>query len=207
MLLTVCSDLHRGKPGHPADDATPGWAEAWATVPEPKLRLGDMDELWQFTRNEIGELAGTDVDGNHDWGSCGRGEIVIEGARGRTILLHGHQFDPWWARLLGRPAASVARVLECIWPDADVRLADWGRRALELGRYGETARYVRKAARYAARRGARQIVFGHLHRRVDSVYTIPFKRWLRLGRRVAAVRVVCTGCCCDGFRDFVEVEV
>jgi len=201
MIITCCSDLHNGPVGHPATDATPGWRAAWAKVAQPKLRLGDMDELLQFRRNEIGEMAGTDVDGNHDAGSCGCQEHWQETSRGRTIFLHGHQFDPWWARLLGRPAAKAARLLEFFWPDADVKLAEWARRKSGLGRHGEADRYARKAAEYAAKHGARQIVFGHLHQR--------FERWVAVprGNLLAEVHVVCTGCCCNGRMDFVEVEV
>lgn len=188
-----CSDLHRGPAGHPATDATPGWAEAWASVDYPtwqefcpgrhdrfKIRLGDMDELIQFGPEDIGELAGTDVYGNHDKdGTCRRGELRF----GNTIFLHGHQFDPWIVRWFGQSVARVAGWLECIWPDIDVK----------AGRYGDRERYIEKAAAYAKKRGATQAVFGHLHQRFEEDRD--------------GVHVVCTGCCCNGHMDFVEVEV
>ena len=218
MIVTCCSDLHNGPTGHPATDATPGWLAAWAAVEGEKLRLGDMDELLQFTRSEIqrkarGGLASTDVAGNHDMANAGYNpggtatawecwrwrwlELLIND----TIFLHGHQFDPWWARVLGRPAAKAARVLEFFWPDADVKLAEWARRKSGLGRHGEADAYAQRAAEYAAKRSASQIVFGHLHQR--------FERWVvvRRGNLLLRVHVVCTGCCCNGRMDFVEVEV
>ena len=189
MRVTCCSCLHKGANGHPADDATPGWREAWARVPDPKLCLGDMAELWQFRRDQIPAWVGTDVDGNHDRGLSGKSVIRV----GDTFFLHGRQFDSWPIRLLGRPVAWLVGRLEWVWPDADLRLADWFMRTFEGGRHGRKERYARAAARYARWRGARQIVMGHLHRRFDTV--------------VDGVRVVCVGCCCNGRLDFVEVEV
>lgn len=203
MRITVCSDLHKGPAGHPATDATPGWREAWAKVPEPKCRLGDMDELLQFSADEIGELAWTDVSGNHDDIGAVMPERHILGDRGLTILLHGHQFDPWWARAFGRPAAKACKLLELVWPDADVRLSAWARRKSGLGRYGNWNTYKTRAAEYAAARGARQIVFGHLHERHEEDVYVEMEWGLTAG----PVHVVCTGCCCNGRLDFVEVEV
>jgi len=140
------------------------------------------------------------VAGNHDPGTA---PAVIRYAMpyGLTLFLHGHQFDPWWARVLGQPAAKAARVLEFFWPDADVRLARWARRRLGLGRHGQWNVYARRAARYAASQGASRIIFGHLHHRHEA--------WLTVARRdyIRSVHVVCTGCCCNGRLDFVEVEV
>ena len=190
ITVTACSDLHRGPIWSRANDATPGWAARWAKVLEPKLRLGDMDELWQFTRQEIGELAGTDVAGNHDAsGPCKCKEIRL----GDTLFLHGHQFDPWLVRWIGRPVSRLTRYAEYVWPDIDVKVGGWLKRKVRAGRYGDAERYIEKAAAYAKKRGARQIVFGHLHQRFD------------ISRD--GVHVVCTGCCCNGRLDFVPVTV
>ena len=220
MIFTCCSDLHHGPAGHPACDETPGWAPAWSSVrgltwqeyqgvhpalrsnvQAIKLRFGDMDELLQFTRDQVRPCVGTDVAGNHDPGTA-PAVICYAMPYGLTLFLHGHQFDPWWARLLSRPAAKVAKWLECcIGRDADVRLARSVRRRLGLGRHGQWTVYAQRAARYAASRGASRIVFGHLHHRHEA--------WLTVARHdyIRSVHVVCTGCCCNGRMDFVEVEV
>lgn len=189
VMITCCSDLHRGPAGHPATDATPGWSVAWARVRGRKLRLGDMDELWQFTGEEIGILAGTDVDGNHDPGSCGRAELRI----GDALFLHGHRFDPLLVRLAGRPVTWLVGKVERWWPAADTWLGGLLRRHLLGGRRGVQERYVRKAAKYARKRRARQIVFGHLHQR----FTLDHD----------GVLIYCTGCCVNGRMDFVRVGV
>ena len=189
MIVTCCSDLHRGPVFSKANDATTGWAEAWAKVTGHKFRLGDMDELWQFTEKEIGELAGTDLDGNHDEGSCDWTEVTL----GDTVFVHGHIFDPRWMRWVGRPITWAVGKLERIWPDADVKLEAFFQKRYKSGRHGESQKYVRKAAAYARKRGARQIVFGHLHETINQ--------W------VGDVHVVCVGCCCNGRLDFVEVDV
>lgn len=189
LTITCCSDLHRGPAGHPATDATPGWAEAWSRIRGTKLRLGDMDELLQFTAEEIGALAGTDVDGNHDEGSCGRREMRI----GDTLFLHGHRFDHWSLRLLGPAVSRLFRRVERWWPDADLKATAWLQKALRGGRHGWREHYIRKATGYATKRGARQIVFGHLHQRFEVVGE--------------GIRVVCTGSCVNGRLDFVPVEV
>jgi hypothetical protein len=191
-IIWCCSDLHNGPAGDPRTDSTPGWAREWAPVPEGKLRLGDMSELLQFTRAELdaaGAFVATDVDGNHDRGSCGRRVIRM----GDTIFLHGDQFDSRVVRWIGRPVSWLVGRAEFLWPDVDERLEGWFSRTFKSGRHGHAATYVRKAAAYAKRRGARQIVFGHLHDqfRVES----------------NGVQVVCTGCCCGGRLDFVPVEV
>ncbi len=188
----VCSDLHNGPEGHPATDATPGWRGAWAAVPEPKLRLGDMDETWQFTPAQLDAAgrAGTDVDGNHDARRWWRDMQRI----GDTIFLHGHQFDSWLVRLLARPVTWLVGKLERRWPDLDVRAGNWLTCRLLGGRYGEQWRYVSKAAAYARKRGATQVVFGHLH-------GAPFRSTR------GQIRVVGTGCCVGGRMDFVAVEV
>ena len=185
---TTCSDLHRGPAGHPATDATPGWAEEWYAITGPTMRLGDMDELLQFSREEIRYLAGTDVDGNHDDGSCGRDEMQI----GDTLFLHGHRFDPWGARLFERPGGWLLRRLEQRWPDADLWLGRWLVRRRDKRRAARES-YIRKAVKYAKKRGVRQIVFGHLHQRFEVVRD--------------GIRVICTGSCCNGRMDFVEVTV
>jgi len=200
----VSSDLHNGPVGHPATDATPGWAEAWASIDAPtwaefwperhdsvKIRLGDMDELAQFSASEIGELVGTDVAGNHDAkGPCKRWEIKL----GDTRFMHGSKpFDPWPLRWLGPPVCRVLRVAEWFWPDVDVTAGAWFQRKFRGGRYGERETYVRKAVAYAKKHGDRQIVFGHLHQRFEEDRD--------------GVHVVCTGCCCNGHMDFVPVTV
>lgn len=187
---TACSDLHHGMAGHPANDETLNWWQSWPGVPEPKLCLGDMNELIQFTRQQIGELAPTHVDGNHDPGSCGKDEVRI----GDTIFCHGaKQFDPWSLKWLGPPVTWLVGRLERWWPDADVRLAAWFQRRFHGGRHGEAQRYVKKAAAYARKKGATQIVFGHLHQLINV--------W------VDGVHVVCVGSCCNDRMDFVRVKV
>jgi len=190
--FTCCSDLHSGPPGDARTDSTYAWAEAWAKVPEPKLRLGDMSELIQFTRAELdaaGAFVPTDVDGNHDRGSSGVRELRI----GDTIFVHGDRWDPRVIRWLGRPGCWLVGRLERIWPDADVRLEQWFARRFGGGRHGDAMRYVRQAVAYARERSARQIVFGHLHQRFQLL--------------VDGIRVICTGCCVGGRLDFVTVEV
>ena len=208
MRVTCCSDLHHGPVGHPANDETPGWAEAWAAVPQPKYRLGDMDELWQFNAEEIGELAWTNVYGNHDRRPRSRAEICIND----TIFVHGHQFDPRAIRWLGRPACWLVGRLERWWPDADMRLGAWLQKRFGGGRHGEAEVYARKAAEYAVKRAARQIVFGHLHQRFElmpdgELRSDSGRRGMRWKHLALGVHVVCTGCCCNGRMDFVEVEV
>ncbi len=204
MRLTVCSDLHNGPAGHPATDATPGWRAAWAKVPEPKLRLGDMDELLQFTAEEIGELAGTEILGNHDQNSpstMGESTGWWTPGKGWTVFLHGHQFDPWAVRLASRPVAWSIGLLERRWPNIDEVWGGWFRQHCMGGRRGEWDSYKAKAARYAAERGAWQIVFGHLHELRDEWVVVDHNG------RLVSVHVVCTGCCVGGRMDFVEVEV
>ena len=189
MTILVCSDLHHGVEGDPANDETPGWWNLWSLMSEPKLRLGDMDELWQFTREEIGELAGTDVAGNHDSEACS----VKELRRGDTIFLHWDRFDPLIVKWVGRPVTWAVGKLERVWPDADVALAKWFQKKFKAGRHGNMQRYARMAAAYAKKRGATQIVGGHLHQR----FTVT----------IDGIRVVCAGCCCNGNMDFVTVRV
>ena len=218
-VATCCSDLHRGKPGHPATDATPGWAPAWAavcawTVPEViamsargqcevrsiKLALGDMNELPQFRRRELLELAPTDVEGNHDrW--TGPRDLVLETRRGRTLFTHGHCADPWWAKVFGAPAAWAARVLQCIRRDLDRKAVDLVRRTVGLGCYGDAEKYAHRLAERACRLECEQVVFGHLHELFRSCVVVEH------AGRLHRVRVVCTGCCVDGRMDFVDVEV
>ena len=185
----VCSDLHHGPQGDRANDETPGWELVWGLMPEPKLRAGDMDELWQFTAKEIGHLIGTDVAGNHDEANCKVQEVRC----GDTIFLHGHQFDPWNSgplKFVGKWITGLAVFLERrLHRDIDL----WVARRLKRGRGGDADAYAHKAAAYAAARGATQIVFGHLHQRFKVT--------------IDGVRVVCTGCCCNGNMDFVTVEV
>jgi hypothetical protein len=201
MKDAVCSDLHHGPLDHPANDETPGWREEYMRRVGMGQRVwcaGDMNELLQFSEVEIGSLVHTDVEGNHDR-EMGPRELEIYGVRGLTLLLHGHQFDPWYCWLFGRPAALVARVLECCGWDVDK--TDFVRAHLHLGRHGAAERYARKAAEYAAKHGAWQIVFGHLHQRFERdvlVWSGGHSQW---------VHVICTGCCCNGRLDFVEIEL
>ena len=190
LKYTVCSDLHNAPLGHPANDSTPGWREAWRKIPPPKLRLGDMDELWQFSIDEIQPVY-TDVNGNHDsrWSSL-YGDIV---KHGNTIFLHGHQFDPWLVKLFGRPIAWIIGKLEKRWPDVDNLLTQWARHYIGGGRYGERERYIQLASDYARKNKATQIVFGHLHELFEEERD--------------GVNVICTGCCVGGRMDFVEVIV
>jgi hypothetical protein len=188
--VTVCSDLHHGPEGHPANDETPGWWFLWNVTPDPKLRLGDMDELWQFTREQIGQLVGTDVAGNHDCTNCTTQLI----RHGDTIFLHGHQFDPLNSgplKVIGKAVTGFFGLLEKV-IDKDIDI--WAEQVLlKRGRNGNALKYSTKAAAYAKKRGATQIVFGHLHQRFTA--------------DVDGIRVVCVGCCCNGSMDFVEVEV
>lgn len=186
-----CSDRHYGPKGHPATDSTPGWHDAWARTPRPRLRLGDMDELWQFPG--LAFRTGTDVDGNHDAGSSGKDVI----RRGDTLFLHGHQFDSRCIRWVGRPLCRVVGFLERFSKNIDVRLGAWFQRRFRGGRYGEAMTYALRAASYARARGARQIVFGHLHVRFSMDLTFDD----------CLVRVVCVGACCNGALDIIPVHV
>ncbi len=189
-IYTVCADLHNAPSGHPANDSTPSWWIAWEKVESPKLRLGDMDELWQFSADEL-DLVYTDISGNHDSkGWSVYGDMI---RRGNTIFLHGHQFDSWLVKLAGRPISWFIGKLEQRWPNVDNLLMMLTRRYLGGGRHGERERYVRLAAAYAKKQGAKQIVFGHLHELFEEVKD--------------GVRVVCVGCCVGGRMDFVEINV
>jgi predicted phosphodiesterase len=208
MRIPHCSDVHHGPKGHPACDETPGFFEAKARVEARtgcRVRvLGDGNELLQFSEAEIGELVHVDVDGNHDR-RRGPRYVVIETQRGRTLETHGDLFDPWWAKAFGPPAARLARLLECIDPDADLKIIDLARRTFGLGRYGKWDDYKVRAAKFAARLGCDQVVFGHLHELHDEWVAVDCQFPPRY------VHVVCTGCCCKtkkGYRmDFVEVDV
>lgn len=208
MLQTyaVCSDPHGGPLDHPATDMTPGWVEECEKQRHPVLVLGDGLELlqfkigaiwagaprvWRYLRRAMFE--GRMVAGNHDkllmklWGA------PRELRKGDTIFLHGDRFDPWPVKVVGGPVSWLVGKLEFRWPDIDVRLGTWAQKTFQGGRHGNAQRYIKKAAAYARKRGARQIVMGHLH----TVFNV----WL------GGTHIICTGSCVNGNLDFIEIHV
>lgn len=189
----VCSDLHWLAPGDPANDATPGARDEIdrqrARHAGRLLALGDMSNLWERPRLHFGLWVWTDVRGNHDEDTGRPLELRI----GDTLFCHGHHFlDPRRQRWVGRPLCRVLGRLERRWPRLDDWLG-WLWHWLRGGRHINRRRAIRKAVKYAKRRGVRQLVFGHLHELIDT--------W------VDGIHVVCCGCCCGGRMDFVRVVV
>jgi hypothetical protein len=191
FVVWATSDIHQGLPGHPANDTTPGFRDEWKWIVEPKLILGDATATIQFPDLPPELIIVPDVAGNHDRCLGAPRSLRI----GDTEFLHGDLFDPWVHKVVGRPVTWAVGKLEKKWPNADCVLDSW---ALKLfvrgGRYGRAQHYLKAAAAYGKARGAKQVVFGHLHELIHNV-------------TVDGIRITCTGCYCNDRRDIVPIVV
>lgn len=148
--------------------------------------------------------------GNHDdvpvlFGRPMREAVLWSG----TLVMHGHQFDPinyGPLRVVGWAGSKAAGAIERIFgEDADEWLTSRVARLCNSGRFGDSARYRRRALAYRRRvYGAERIVLGHTH-----VYE-PFAQGTRAARSDATDLPPCgryanSGTWTNGRRDVVVV--
>lgn len=197
-------DAHAGDGSH-ADNCTDQQALV-DLVRDPRARPlvfgGDTFELLQFDKSDIplysevlvAKLASRGngihiLTGNHDR-EMGRESLTW----GRTLFLHGHQFDPlwdeqpWWSYVGG----AILKWVEGWFPPANRYLEKLRLRLIAGGRYGEKEKYARRAAFYASTMGFDRIVFGHLHERFSLSW--------------AGLDIICGGAYCGGRSDILELE-
>lgn len=191
-VFTVCSDVHQGPVGERASYMTTRWPAAWDRVRPPKLILGDRTEGWHFTKREIFNAGGpweTNVQGNHDPSGMAPGHLIV----GDTVFLHGDRWDPWLYKVVGRPMSFLGVRILGLFPAQRDKLIEPIKRILRSGRYGTEAVFIGKAVKFAKRKGCRQVVFGHLHKRFRVRYN--------------GIAVECVGHCTSGRLDFVKITV
>ena len=220
MTLVVCSDTHYTDDPR-TDDMTPGiWALLGAHYADEVWLLGDVVDRAQcaYWPDAVASLPiglGL-IGGNHDQGCLPAfGQAV---RRDGVFLCHGHRatmpdgtvvhFDPFLSRLLDRPVQWLVGWLERhVSRDADVWLERHMLRV--LGRWlggrlnTDPQGHALELARVARAWGCHTAAMGHRHELWEvEVEVATDKDCLTVER----VRVFCTGCCCGGRMDFVEIE-
>jgi UDP-2,3-diacylglucosamine pyrophosphatase LpxH len=186
--MLLISDLHLGA-GDAADDFGPAdgpqddalccFLDDFAPRMEVAV-LGDVVDLIQCSEREVWQAhpyvckklaryVTYWLRGNHDNEPRVLGRRTEESVlRHGVLMMHGHQFDPLnygrW-RLVGKAGSWAAGWIErAFGANADLVLDRWLAKRLLPGRFGDPARYRKRALHYIRRvYGAERIVLGHTH--------------------------------------------